>query len=142
MSSIKLAAALARLDVLVDWERRDRQGMRQGLDPAIDLLARLGDPHTRFRAVHVTGTKGKGSTSSMIGAGLTRAGIKTGLYTSPHVDRVTERVRIDGIEVDDDVLGDALERVLVAREAAIAAGTPADESTWFDVLTSAAFLVF
>ncbi len=142
MSSARLQAALARLDVLVDWERRDRQGMRQGLDPAIDLLARIGDPHKRFRAVHVTGTKGKGSTSSMIAAGLMHAGIRTGLYTSPHVDRVTERVRIDGIEVDDDVLAEALERVLVARAASITAATPADESTWFDVLTSAAFLIF
>src|SRR3954464_1268306 len=98
MKSPRLESALARLDTLVDWERRDRQGMRQGLDPATDLLARLGDPHTRFRAVHVTGTKGKGSTSSMIAAGLTHAGIRTGLYTSPHVDRVNERVRIDGNE--------------------------------------------
>jgi dihydrofolate synthase/folylpolyglutamate synthase len=142
MSTARLQRALERLDVLVDWERRDRQGMRQGLDPATDLLSRLGDPHVRFRAVHVTGTKGKGSTSSMIAAALTRAGIRTGLYTSPHVDRVNERVRVDGVEVDDDVLAKALERVLVARESAVAAATPADESTWFDVLTSAAFLVF
>jgi dihydrofolate synthase/folylpolyglutamate synthase len=142
MNSPRLAATLARLDVLVDWERRDRRGMRQGLDPVIDLLGRIGDPHRRFRAVHVTGTKGKGSTSALIAAGLARARIRTGSYTSPHVDHVTERVRIDGTDIGDDVLADALERVLVARDAAIAARTPADEATWFDVLTSAAFLIF
>lgn len=142
MRSPSLENALARLDTLVDWERRDRQGMRQGLDPVVDLLARVGDPHTRFRAVHVTGTKGKGSTTALVAAGLTHAGIRTGSYTSPHVVRVNERVRIDGADVDDDVLADALERVLAARDAAIAERTAADESTWFDVLTSAAFLVF
>jgi dihydrofolate synthase/folylpolyglutamate synthase len=143
MSSERLAAAKARLDALVDWERRDRQqGMTVGLEPAIDLMARLGQPQARFRAVHVAGTKGKGTTSAMVASAMTRSGLRTGLYTSPHVERVNERIRIDGAEVEDDVLAHALERVLHTRGAAIAARTHAAEATWFDVLTAAAFLVF
>jgi dihydrofolate synthase/folylpolyglutamate synthase len=143
MSSERLAAAKARLDALVDWEQRDRrQGMSVGLEPAVDLMARLGEPQTRFRAVHVAGTKGKGTTSAMVASALTSAGIRTGLYTSPHVERVHERIRVDGAEVTDDVLAHALERVFSAREAALRERTPAAESTWFDVLTAAAFLVF
>src|SRR3954464_12353570 len=114
MKSPRLESALARLDTLVDWERRDRQGMRQGIDPVVDLLARIGDPHTRFRAVHVTGTKGKGSTSALIAAGLKRAGIRARPHTSPRVERVNERVRIDGVDVGDEALAEALGRVLAA----------------------------
>ena len=139
----RLERALARLDALVDWERRDRDAaMRRGLEPAADLLARLGDPHRRWRAVHVAGTKGKGTTSSLVAAGLARAGLATGLYTSPHAYRVHERIRIDGADVDDATLADALERALVAREGALAAGGPAGAATWFDLVTAAAFLIF
>ena len=139
----RLAAVLARLDALVNWERRDRTGgMRRGIEPVLDVLHRLGDPHTKFRAVHVTGTKGKGTTSALVAGALTSAGLRTGLYPSPHVTRVNERVRIDGVDVDDEVLADALERAFVAREAALSEETAGDEATWFDLMTAAAFLVF
>jgi dihydrofolate synthase/folylpolyglutamate synthase len=138
-----LGRALARLDELVDWEKRDRSpGMRRGLDPVRDLVARLGSPERSFRAVHVAGSKGKGTTAALIAAGLSRAGFRTGLYTSPHVDRVEERVRIDGEDVDAGELAEALERALAAREQALVEKTPADEATWFDLLTAAAFCVF
>ena len=139
----RLARILARLDTLVDWEKRDRSpGMRRGLAPMEDLMARLGSPQASFRAVHVAGTKGKGSTASLIAAGLARAGFSVGLYTSPHVDRVEERVRVDGRDVAAGELAEALERAFDAREAAVAGDTAADEATWFDLLTAAAFLVF
>lgn len=138
----RLARAFARLDSLVNWERRDRGGMRVGLEPVLDVLARLGHPERSFRAVHVAGTKGKGTTSALVAAALSRAGTRTGLYTSPHVDRVNERVRIDGLEVDDAALAETLERAWAAREAAIAGNTPGDEATWFDLVTSAAFVCF
>ncbi len=138
-----LAAVLARLDDLVDWERRDRTAaMRQELEPVRDLLARLGDPHGRWRAVHVTGTKGKGSTAAWIEAGLAAGGLRVGRYGSPHVERMNERVVIAGAEIDDASLASALERALEARAAAAAAGTPGAIATWFDVVTSAAFLAF
>lgn len=142
MPSPRLARVLASLEVLVDWERRDRRGMHVGLAPVVDLMARLGDPQRSFRAVHVTGTKGKGTTSALVAEALRRAGLRTGLYTSPHLARVNERVRIDGREIGDEEFAAALEDALRAREAAILDRTPADESTWFDVVTAAAFAAF
>jgi dihydrofolate synthase/folylpolyglutamate synthase len=142
MPSERLERALRRLDALVDWERRDRRGMRIGLDPARDLMERLGHPERAFRAVHVTGTKGKGSTSSLVATALSRAGHRTGLYTSPHVERIHERVRVDGCEIGDEALAEGLEAALGAREAAISERTPADEATWFDLVTAAAFRHF
>ena len=143
MPNTRLDNVLAQLDALVNWERRDRsQGMRRGLDPVLDVLRRLGNPEARFRVVHVTGTKGKGTTSALVAATLSKRGLRTGLYTSPHVDRVNERVRVDGLDVGDEVLAHALERAFAAREAAIAENTAGDEATWFDLITAAAFLVF
>lgn len=143
MTSHRLSAVLERLDALVNWERRDRGGgMRVGLEPVVDVLRRLGDPHTRFRAVHVTGTKGKGTTCALVAEALNSAGIRTGLYTSPHVERVNERVRIGGVEVGDETLAIALERAFEARTAAARENTAGDEATWFDLITAAAFLMF
>jgi dihydrofolate synthase/folylpolyglutamate synthase len=138
----KLAAAMARLDALTDWERRPRNRMRVGLDSARDLAARLGNPQKAFRAVHVGGTKGKGSVSALIEAALTRAGLGVGRYGSPHVERVTERVSLGGRDVDEATLAGALTRALDAYEAARREGTAAADATWFDLLTLAAFVIF
>ncbi|MCK6449122.1 MAG: bifunctional folylpolyglutamate synthase/dihydrofolate synthase [Planctomycetes bacterium] len=138
----RVARALARLDELINWERRKRSSaaaMRFSIEPARDLLRRLGDPQRRMAVVHVTGTKGKGSTAALVAAGLTRAGWRTALYTSPHVERLNERLRLDGVDVDDELLAAAIERTLAAREAALADGGPAREATWFDLVTAACF---
>ena len=137
-----LAHAMARLDALTDWERRPRNTMRVGLEPMRDLAARLGDPHKSFRAVHVAGTKGKGSVSALIEAALARAGLGVGRYASPHVERINERVSLQGRDVDEPTLARALNQALDAYEGARAAGTPAANATWFDLLTAAAFLIF
>jgi dihydrofolate synthase/folylpolyglutamate synthase len=138
----ELAEAMARLDRLTDWERRPRRTMRVGLAPMQDLSARLVDPHKAFRSVHVAGTKGKGSVSALIEAGLVRAGLRAGRYGSPHVERVTERVSLDGRDVDDRTLACGLTRALDVYEAARRERTAAADATWFDLLTSAAFLIF
>ncbi len=137
-----LARAMARLDALTDWERRPRNTMRVGLEPMQDLAARLGDPQKSFRAIHVAGTKGKGSVSALIEAALAHAGLRVGRYASPHVERITERVSVQGHDVDEPTLARALNRALDAYEAARKAGTPAANATWFDLLTAAAFLIF
>ena len=137
-----LAHAMARLDALTDWERRPRNTMRVGLEPMRDLAARLGDPHKSFRAVHVAGTKGKGSVSALIEAALAHARFRVGRYASPHVERITERVSVQGRDVDEPTLARALNQALDAYEGARAAGTPAANATWFDLLTAAAFLIF
>jgi dihydrofolate synthase / folylpolyglutamate synthase len=92
--------------------------------------------------VHVAGTKGKGSVSALIEAALGRAGLRVGRYGSPHVERVTERISVQGHDVDEPTLARALNQALDAYEAARAAGTPAADATWFDLLTASAFLIF
>lgn len=126
-----LQEALTQLDGLIDWERRDRHDLERTLEPVKELLARLESPEKRWPCVHVTGTKGKSSTSAFLAQGLMRAGYRTGVYTSPHVVRVTERVRIDGRDAEDDAFASSIQRSLRAHE-----GTGA---TYFDVLTAASF---
>ena len=104
-----LQAALRRLDALIDWERRDRApvagpAMRVDTEPARDLCTRLGSPQTRLQAVHVAGTKGKGSVCALVDAALRGLGFRVGRYASPHVERVTERVCLGGRAIDDGAL--------------------------------------
>ena len=82
-----------------------------------DLLARLGNPHESLQVVHIAGTKGKGSTAAMIAAVLSAAGYRTGLYTSPHLDCIEERLVIDGHSCTPDDFVTLLERVRPAVEA-------------------------
>jgi len=139
----RLARAVARLDELVDWERRDRSGgMDRSLAPICDILTRLGDPHRSWRAVHVAGSKGKGSVCALVAAAMARAGRRVGVYASPHVERVNERVRIDGREVGDAALAAGLEAAWEARSQALHAGSAGRAATWFDLVTAAAFRVF
>ncbi|OSX75773.1 hypothetical protein BU14_0220s0004 [Porphyra umbilicalis] len=122
----RLAAALARLDALIDWERSARvvgarRKMRVSAAPCGDLLARLGSPQAALPVtVHITGSKGKGTVAALTAAALTAAGYRTGVYGSPHVTTVTERVRIDGVPVAEEALAAALEAALDARAAAVA----------------------
>jgi dihydrofolate synthase/folylpolyglutamate synthase len=141
--SARLASALARLDALVNWERRSRaHGMRQELAPMRDLMARMGSPERGWRAVHVTGTKGKGTVTTLVAEGLRRAGRRVGTYTSPHVVRMNERVAIDGRPVGDELLAGSIEAALAARETALAEDMAAREASWFDLVTAAGFHVF
>ncbi|RFB81454.1 bifunctional folylpolyglutamate synthase/dihydrofolate synthase [Methylovirgula sp. 4M-Z18] len=116
--------------------------MRVSLAPMRDLMARLGNPHRTFRAVHVTGTKGKGSVCALVAAGLRRAGFHVGRYGSPHLEHVTERVHVNGAPVADETLAHALAHALDAYKAARASGTDGGNASWFDLLTAGAFLIF
>lgn len=138
----RLIEALSQLDQLTNWEQRPRGEMRVGLEPILDLSARLGNPHRAFRSIHVAGTKGKSSTSALLEAGLHHAGISVGRYASPHVEHITERVSLDGRPVEEEVLAEALFLGLDALRAARAEATAAEAATWFDVLTAAGFLIF
>jgi dihydrofolate synthase / folylpolyglutamate synthase len=137
-----LMAALARLDRLTDWEGKPRSAMRAGLEPMLDLMERLGNPHQGFRSIHVAGTKGKGSVCALIEAGLSRAGLRVGRYASPHVEHITERISILGKLVDEADMAQALGCVLDAHEAARQVKTFGDAATWFNVLTATAFGMF
>ena len=138
----ELARATARLDALTNWENRPRSAMRVGLEPMLDLAQRLGNPQKSFRSIHVAGTKGKGSVSSLIEVALVRAGLRVGRYASPHVERLTERVSLEGREIDEASLARALDKALDAYEAARKAETAGAGATWFDLLTAAAFVIF
>lgn len=140
--SPRLEAAVARLDARIDWERRDRGALRLDLSPMGDLARRLSYPQRAWRAVHVGGTKGKGSVASLVAAGLGHAGLRTGTYGSPHVERVTERVRIGMGEVPDDGLAEGIEAALQACGEAQEEGTAGARATWFDLMTAAAFWAF
>ena len=137
-----LRRALDRLDLLANWERADRGNMRTDLLPAADLLERLGNPQRRFRSVHVTGTKGKGSVCALVEAGLSSAGWRVGRYASPHLQSINERVSIDRQPITDKDLSAALIAALDARDVACAERSDGARATWFDVMTAAAFLSF
>src|SRR5271154_3259656 len=73
-----------------------------GLENIIMLARLLGNPHRAKPCVHIAGTNGKGSTAAMLDSILRAAGLRTGLYTSPHLVRINERIRINGKEIGDD----------------------------------------
>jgi dihydrofolate synthase/folylpolyglutamate synthase len=123
------AEALARLEMF---------GVRMGLARTARLLAALGDPQDRLPAVLVAGTNGKGSVAATLAAIGTAAGYRTGLYTSPHLEEVEERLRIDDEPVPGDRLGRRLLEVLAAA-GRDADGDDGDPPTYFEVLTAAAF---
>lgn len=101
------------------------------------LLAALGSPQLRFPAVLVAGSNGKGSTAALLAAMAGAAGYRTGLYTSPHLETVEERLRIDGRAVGGERLGELLEEVVAGAERRLG-----HSPTYFEAVTAAAFLWF
>lgn len=121
---MRTAAILSRLE---------RLGIRLGLESFRRLCADLDDPQLRFRSVLVAGSNGKGSTSALLAAMARAAGLQVGLYTSPHLESVRERIRIDGRCISDDQLGEHLDRIV---------RTAPQDPTYFEAVTAAAFLEF
>jgi dihydrofolate synthase/folylpolyglutamate synthase len=106
------------------------------------LLAALGDPHRRFPAVLIAGTNGKGSTASSLASILTSSGIRVGLYTSPHLARVNERIRLNRIEIPDDVFAALYFRVHDAAQQLVLEERLAQMPSFFEMLTAQALLYF
>ena len=100
------------------------------------LLGALGNPEQSLKFVHVAGTNGKGSTSAMLASILTAANYRTGLYTSPHLVRFTERMSVDGVEIADEALITLTDRVLAAADAC------GEMCTEFELMTALALLYF
>jgi len=109
-----------------------------GLERIIAVLAALGNPERAYRVVHVAGTNGKGSTCAMIEAGLRAAGIRTGLFTSPHLIEPTERIQIDGIPVSTADFERAFNIVHETAEKLDLDCHP----TYFETVTAMAFWLF
>jgi dihydrofolate synthase/folylpolyglutamate synthase len=122
---------------LINFEQRTPTPDDLKLDRMRSLLTRLGEPHRRLRIIHVAGTKGKGSTSAMLGAILRRAGYRIGLFTSPHLCRVEERFQVDGQSITDDEL-----TALLSDVHSCARHDPRSPLTFFEVATAVGFLHF
>ncbi len=116
------------------------------LDRMRQLLTRLGQPDAGLKIVHVAGTKGKGSTAAMIAAMLTAAGFRTGVYSSPHLERIEERFAVDGSPCTSAELVALVERlqpvVRAMDDEAAAAGDPTGGPTFFDLTTALAMVHF
>jgi dihydrofolate synthase/folylpolyglutamate synthase len=113
-----------------------------GLERIRTVLAALGDPQDRLRIVHVAGTNGKGSTCAMIESGMRAAGLRTGLFTSPHLAEPTERIRIDGRPISTERFTGAFNRVHACVESLLESGAIDLHTTYFETVTAMAFLVF
>lgn len=123
-------------------ERQETQ-VRLGLGRVRRLLARLGDPQEAYPAVHVAGTNGKGSTCAMLDSVLREAGHRVGLYTSPHLSDVRERIRVGGRPIGEAAFARVLSRVAAAEAATRGKRNSARRPlTYFELLTAAAFLHF
>jgi dihydrofolate synthase/folylpolyglutamate synthase len=106
-----------------------------------ELLAYFGNPHLKIKSVHITGTKGKGSTAAMIASVLTAAGYKTGLYTSPHLLTLQERIRIDNELIPDAELVKVISNLKPAV-AEVNRRATYGKLTTFEILTAMAFIYF
>jgi dihydrofolate synthase / folylpolyglutamate synthase len=106
------------------------------------LCERLGQPQREFQSVHVAGTNGKGSTAAMLDSILRAAGLRTGLYTSPHLERINERIRLDGREISDADFAGTFTRLHKVIEELLAAGKLAAHPTFFECVTALAFEFF
>ena len=109
---------------------------KPGLERTRALLAALGNPEKALKFVHITGSNGKGSTAAMLASVLQRAGYRTGLYTSPHLLRFHERMRVNGEEIDDNSL------ISLTNTVRNAAERMSEMPTGFEIMTAIAFLYF
>lgn len=114
-----------------NWEQSE-----PGLARSSELLSLLGDPQKKLKFVHIAGTNGKGSTAAMLASVLQSAGYRTGLYTSPHLLRFHERMRVNGKEIDDKSL------IALTNTVRNAAEQMSEMPTGFEIMTAIAFLYF
>ena len=109
-------------------------GVKLGLENITRLLEHLGNPQNSFQSIHIAGSNGKGSTASFTASVLTEAGMKTGLYTSPHFMRFNERVRINGEEIPDEYIAEFISD--------LSGYIDEHKPTFFEITTALAFKYF
>lgn len=112
------------------------------LDEVAVLLDALGNPHRTFPSVLIAGTNGKGSTAATLASILRASGLRTGLYTSPHLTRPNERIAVNGVDIPDDAFAQAYQRVNAAAERLVTQGNLARMPSFFETVTAMAFLHF
>ena len=116
--------------------------MKLGLDNITALLTALGDPQANYKKVQVAGTNGKGSVCAFLDSILGQADIRRGLYTSPHLVSITERIRIDGVNISEDEFARLATRVRETSESLLADGRLSYRPTFFEQVTAIALLAF
>jgi len=132
---VNFAAALAYLDDHASYEKTGRIDS-PSLDGITTLLEALGDPHKAFKVIHVTGTNGKGSTTAIISKLLVAHGLRVGMYSSPHLESVRERIQVDGESIREDDFASVVADI--ARVEPIIGRRP----SYFEILTAGAFIHF
>lgn len=108
--------------------------IKLGLESITSLLEFIGNPHKKLKAFHIAGSNGKGSTASFLASILQESGFRVGLYTSPHIERFNERIRINGITISDEYISKFVERVNHFIEE--------KKATFFEITTALAFQYF
>jgi len=138
------AAAIDQLNAMAPelYTRTGQARRKFSLDEVRVLLGALGNPHREFPSVLIAGTNGKGSTAATLASILTASGLRTGLYTSPHLARPNERIRVDGAEIEDDTFARLYFRVRDMAEQLVADSKLPQLPSYFEVLTAQAFLDF
>jgi len=112
----------------------ERRGIKVGLEHTKELLKICGNPQDNYKSIHIAGTNGKGSTAAMLASILIESGYKVGLYTSPHLLRFNERIRVNGIPIPDEKIVDFVSRYKFALENI--------QSTFFEATTAMAYEYF
>lgn len=133
----RLNAMMPELYAGADHPRR-----KFSIEEVRQLLAALGDPHKRFPSVLVAGTNGKGSTAATLASILTEAGLRTGLYTSPHLERPNERIRVNRTEIADDEFARLFFLVSKTADQQVKEQQLPQQPSYFEILTALAFLYF
>jgi len=143
-TALSYQAAIDQLNSLVPelYASPGKPHRRFSIDEIRILLDAVGNPHLHFPSVLIAGTNGKGSTASTLASILIESGIRTGLYTSPHLERPNERVRLGPHEISDDDFARLYFRVHDAGQQLLLSGRLSQLPSYFEILTALAFLYF
>ena len=117
-------------------------GRKFGLEAITRILDKLGRPHERYETVIVAGTNGKGSTSAILASILQQSGYRTGLFTSPHLVKVNERIRVDGKDISDDDFASVVTETADAVEKLVQQKELEGPPSYFEFLAAIAFQHF
>jgi dihydrofolate synthase/folylpolyglutamate synthase len=129
----RFMAGMTYADAITRLSAARRFGMKLGLDPMRAMAARLGNPQDGLRFIHLAGSNGKGSTAAFCESCLRAAGKRAGLYTSPHLVSIRERIQIDRVPIPEADFGEGMAHVLTAAEG---------EPTFFELMTALALWYF
>lgn len=127
-------------DKIGELYKRTSGDIKPGLERVSGILAEMDNPERSYLTIHIAGTNGKGSVAAMLESILRAAGLRTGIYTSPHLVDFTERIKIAGTPIDLRNLSAAYEKTMQADEARVRAG--AERGSFFEITTAIAFECF